>query len=327
MPGQPSAEVQQLSVIVLTGANRASAQQTLEDIAQQTIREKIQLVVVDFAPLDVADLDTRGLRCAYLRHPEFRSLARGKAAGIRASHSGIVAFIENHCRPSPEWAEKVLAAFSGPWTAIGYAFVNGSPDSYRSRAALLADYAPWAYPVNSGECRHMPGNNIAYRKEFLDSLEPDLGRIFGEDFNVHEILLERGGKMYVEAEAIAAHQCFESWIEVFAANFAYVRVLAATRARNQAWRTPKRVVAALAALVLVPPLRFWRLLRTLPGRKGMAARLAASLPVLLPAYYVCAVAESAGYAFGGGDAEERLLYWELDRVRESTASTPAAGVV
>ncbi len=300
---------------MLAGANRANAQRTLRHVAKQTIREQIELVVVDLAPEDVPALDTGRTPGVYLRKPEIKRWAVGKAAGIRAANCGVVAFLEDHCRPAPKWAEKVLAAFSGPWTAVGYAFVNGSPDCYRSRTALMADYAPWAHPVKGGECRHMPGNNMAYRKEFLDSLEPDLERVIGVDFNVQELLLERGGKMYVEPEAIAAHQCYASLKELLAANFVYVRVLAATRVRNHGWGIGMRILAALAAPCLVPPLRLWRLLKMFRGRKGMWGRLAESLPVVLLTYVVCALGESAGYMFGSGGAEERLLYYELNCFR------------
>jgi hypothetical protein len=304
-----------ISVVMLAGANRETAQRTLRHVAKQTIRDQIELVVVDLAPENLPALDTDGMPGVYLRKPEIEKWAVGKAAGIRASSCQIVAFVEDHCRPAPKWAEKVLSAFEGPWTGVGYAFVNGSPDSYRSRSALMADYAPWAHPVKGGECRHMPGNNMAYRKEFLDSLEPELERVIGVDFNVQEILLERGGKMYVEPEAIAAHQCYESTKELMAANFSYVRVLAATRVRNQGWGLGMRILAALAAPPAVPLLRLWRLMNMLRGRKGMWGRLAASLPVVLLTYVVCAVGESTGYLFGSGGAEERLLYYELNCYR------------
>ncbi len=301
-----------ISVVMLAGASRANAQRTLHHVAKQTIRRQIELVVVDLAPEDVPALDTGGMNGVYLRRPDIKRWAIGKATGIRAANCAVVAFLEDHCRPAPKWAEKVLAAFSGPWTGVGYVFVNGSPDNYLSRAALMADYAPWAHPVKGGESRHMPGNNMAYRKQFLDSLEPGLEGIISVDFNVQELLLEQGGRMFVEPEAIAAHQCYSSLFELLAANFINVRVLAATRVRCRDWGIAMRLLAALAAPVIVPPLRIWRLLRMIRGRAGIWSRLAEGLPVVLLTYYSCAIGESVGYLFGAGGAEERLLYYELN---------------
>jgi hypothetical protein len=192
-----------------------------------------------------------------------------------------VAFLEDHCRPMADWAENLLVSFQGPWMAVGYAFLNGSPDSYFSRVSLMADYGLWVHPVRAGEWRLIPGNNVAYRREFMESLEPGMEKVMGVDFNLHEIILERGGKMYLEAKALAAHQCYGQLRTLLASNFVYARVLGATRARNREWGPGMRFLAGCAAPWLVPPLRLFRLLRSFAGREGMWTRLAEALPVVV----------------------------------------------
>jgi hypothetical protein len=73
-----------------------------------------------------------------------------------------------------------------------------------------------------------------------------------------------------------------------------------------------RLIAGLAAPFVVPPLRLWRLLAGFRHRSALWGALAESLPVVLLTYCVCAIGESIGYLFGGGDANERLLYYELN---------------
>lgn len=305
----------QLSAVVIVGTSRANAQRVIRFLCAQTIRERMEIIIVDVAAPSYPPLDLDGLAHKYLAHPGLRSWSQAKLIGARAATSGIVAFIEDHCRPNPDWAEHVLSAFEGPWTAVGYAFLNGSPDNYLSRASLMADYGLWAHPGVSGESKLLPGNNVAYRRSFLDSLGSNADKMMGVDYNLHEIITSRGEKMCVEPKAIASHQCYAELSMLLAANFCYARVLGATRARNRNWSFPMRCFAAVAAPLLVPPLRFLRLLRSLPGRSALIPLFLESIPVVLLTYIVCSWGEATGYFAGMGDAQEQFVQYELDNVR------------
>lgn len=305
----------QLSAVVIVGSSRANAQRVVRFLCAQTIREKMEIIIVDVATSTFPRLDLDGHAHIYLEHPGLCSWSQAKLIGARAATTGIVAFIEDHCRPNPDWAEHVLRAFDGPWTAVGYAFLNGSPDNYLSRASLMADYGLWAHPVVGGESKLLPGNNVAYRKSFLDSLGSDADKMLGVDYNLHEIITSRGEKMCVEPKAIASHQCYAELSMLLAANFCYARVLGATRARNRNWSFPMRCFAAVVAPLLVPPLRFLRLLRSLQGRGSLIPQLLESIPVVLLTYVVCSWGEATGYFLGMGDAQEQFVQYELDNAR------------
>lgn len=304
----------QLSAVVVVGRSRENAQRVLRFLDAQTMREKMEIVVVDVAGEEYPPLAVQEPR-QYLRRAGLRSWSQAKMTGANASRSPIVAFLEDHCRPDSDWAEHVVAAFAGPWTAVGYGFKNGSPDCYLSRASLLADYGLWAHPAPSGESKLLPGNNVAYRKEFLDSLGTGAEQCLGVDYNLHEIILARGERMYLEPKARASHQCYAELSMLLGANFVYARVLGATRAQNRKWGGPMRCFAGLVAPVLVPPLRLVRLLRSMSGRTELLPLLAKSLPVVLITYVVCAVGEACGYILGMGDAQEQFVQYELDNVR------------
>lgn len=305
----------QLSAVVVVGSSRANAQRVLRFLCAQTIREKMEIVVVDVAGSTYPELELDGYAHTYLRHPGLRSWSQAKLIGASSAKTGIVAYIEDHCRPNPDWADHVLRAFDGPWVAVGYSFLNGSPDNYLSRASLMADYGLWVHPGTAGETKLLPGNNVAYRKEFLDSLGPNAERMLGVDYNLHEIIFARGGRMCVEPKAIASHQCYAELGMLLAANFCYARVLGSTRARNHNWSFPMRCFAAVAAPALVPPLRFFRLARSLAGRSELLPLFLESIPVVLLTYAVCAWGEAIGYFAGIGDAQEKFVQYELDNVR------------
>jgi hypothetical protein len=305
----------QLSAVVVVGSSRANAQRVLRFLCAQTIREKMEIVVVDVAPDTYPRLDIDGHAFTYLAHPGLRSWSQAKLIGASAVKTGIVAYIEDHCRPNADWAEHVLRAFDGPWTAVGYAFLNGSPNNYLSRASLMADYGLWAHPGTAGSSKLLPGNNVAYRKAFLDSLGANAEKMLGVDYNLHEIIFSRGEKMCVEPKAIASHQCYAELGMLLAANFCYARVLGATRARNHNWSFPMRCLAAIAAPALVPPLRFFRLTLSLKGRSALVPQFLESIPIVLLTYAVCAWGEATGYFAGIGDAQEKFVQYELDNVR------------
>ncbi len=305
----------QLSAVMVVGASRANAQRVLRFLSAQTIRERMEIIVVDVGAASYPPLDVDAHAHTYLRHPGLRSWSEAKLLGASAAKTPIVAFLEDHCRPNPDWAEHVLRAFDGPWTAVGYGFLNGSPDNYLSRASLMTDYGLWAHPAPPGESKLLPGNNVAYRKEFLDSLGANAERMLGVDYNLHEIILSRGGRMCLEAKALAAHQCYAKLSMLLTANFIYARVLGATRARNRNWSFPMRCFAAAVTPFLVPPLRFFRLLRSLNGRGTLWPQLFASLPVVLLTYVVCSWGEATGYFVGMGDAQEQFVQYELDNAR------------
>jgi hypothetical protein len=300
---------------MIVGASRDNAQRVARFLSAQTIRERIEVIVVDVAPETYPPIVMDQHPATYLRHPGLRSWSKAKAIGSRQAQADLVAFLEDHCRPNPDWAEHVLSAFSGPWTAVGYGFTNGSADNYLSRSSLIADYGLWAHPAPAGESKLLPGNNVAYRKAFLDSLGDQLEQVLGVDYNLHEIILARGERMFLEPRAIAAHQCYADASMLLAANFIYARVLGATRARNRKWMWPMRLFAGLVAPILVPPLRLFRLFASLRGRGGLTRQVLAALPIVVVTYVACALGEATGYLFGIGNAQEQFVQYELDNIR------------
>jgi hypothetical protein len=305
----------QLSAVMLVGASRANAQRVVRFLAAQTIREQMEIIVVDVGAASYPALDVDAHSHTYLRHPGLRSWGQAKLLGAAAAKTPIVAFLEDHCRPNPDWAEHVLRAFDGPWTAVGYGFLNGSPDDYLSRASLMADYGLWAHPAPPGESKLLPGNNVAYRKDFLSSLGADANGVMGVDYNLHEIIMSRGERMFLEPKALAAHQCYAKLSMLLAANFVYARVLGATRASNRNWAFPMRCFAATVTPFLVPLLRLFRLARSLSGRGALLPQVFASLPIVVLTYVVCSWGEATGYLAGMGEAQEQFVQYELDNAR------------
>jgi hypothetical protein len=234
---------------------------------------------------------------------------------VRLARAPVVAFIEDHCHPMPDWAERLIAAHEGPWAVVGYGFTNADSSSYMRRASMLHDYSHWMHPTAAGPAELLPCHNVSYKTavllEFGERLEP----LLTPDFNVQKAIREKGLPAYVESRALAAHENLSGLGEQMRIHFAFARLLAGRRARLESWSALRRLGYGVAVLPGAPAIAAWRLLRSVRGRPWLIGPLLLSLPVQAATRLWAAVGESLGYLAGEGTAERDLQYWELARER------------
>ena len=105
--------------IVVCSYNRAlQLTAALDTLNRQTIRERLEVVVVDDGstpPIEEREVTSRGARL--IRHPVNLGAAAARNTGFSASRAPIVAFTDDDCRPSPEWADALLSAYLDPRVA------------------------------------------------------------------------------------------------------------------------------------------------------------------------------------------------------------------
>ena len=305
----------ELTAVLIAGVCRDRAQRVLTALGRQSVRDRMEIVVVDIAPEDVPRLEpaTDDVDVHYLSRPDIVRWGTARLEAVRAAQTPIVAFIEDHCFPRTDWAEHVLTAHEGPWPAVGYAFVNANPESYSSRAGMLARYGLFTHPVDSGPSRYVSGNNISYKREALLAIGDELESLLDIDFNLQEELRARGGTLYVEAAAIGAHQNYARLSGECQTGRPYCRLLAARRARH--WSAPRKIFYGLLSPLAAPALRFLRLAVSLRSRRTLWGPFLAASPAIVWMYLSDALGESAGYLLGAGDAEAQVLRWELSTER------------
>lgn len=309
-----------LSVVLVAGSQRVRAQRVLDALGAQTVRDRLEVVVVDLAEgarerLAVA----ASLRHTYAVRPDINRWGRARAEGVRLASGPVVAFIEDHCFPQPEWAEILIEAYRGPWDVVGYAFTNANPRSYVSRASMLARYGQFTHPTGRRRASLVSGNNVSYRRPLLVSFGAELEGLLTIDFNLQEILGRRGAPMLVEARALAAHQNYSRFLDDSITGHWYCRLLAARRADTQRWSVARRLIHGVGAPLGSPAIRLARLLRSLPGRQPLWRDVCLGLPLIAGWYLTDALGESLGYLLGPGRAEQEALRWELNEARERDA--------
>jgi hypothetical protein len=299
-----------LSVVLTAGPLRDRAEAVLRELAAQTVAGRIEVVVVDLASRGARRLTgPAGLAITEVPSAD-RSMEAGRAEGVRRARAPIVALIEDHAHPAPDWAAALLDAHAGPWDAVGYGIDVANPDGWVSRGALLTEYGTTTHPARRRRVASLPSYNVSYKRDVLLSFGGQLETLLATELEMRGAFAARGLRMLLEPRAVVAHESIPSLRGIAGANFAYGRRLGAGRARTWGW--VRRAVWALGSPLSAPAVRGFRLTRALGRRRRAWRRVPAALPVLAVAYSAEALGESVGYVGGPGEAVRAQWQWEME---------------
>ena len=306
-----------LSVVLITPDSFETIRRTVKCLTRQTVRERIELVIVEpeAARIDVDEELVAPL--AGVRVVPMASLTPtgpGRAAGIRAASAPVVAFGEEHCFPSATWAEALLAAHREKVAAVGPAMHNANPDSIVSWADFLIGYGPWAAPIVRQDTEFLPGHNSSYKRAVLIEYGTALETLMEAETVLMWDLRGKGHRLLLEPAAHTAHTNFGFWSSWLPVMFLNGRAFADTRSAE--WSLVRRLafVAASPAIPLV------RLARTLGHARRLgrgAPFLARIVPTLTIGLVLDGIGQMAGYAFGAGDTHARLAAYEWHRMKHT----------
>jgi hypothetical protein len=306
--------VPRLSVILATPGKYSTLRKTVSHLRAQTVSRELELVIVSPLPI-MQDLEEDHLKefgsYRVVEIDAFRSIGQANAAGIRQATASIIALAEDHCFPDPQWAEKLIAAHHGPWTAVGPGVRNANPNTAVSWSDLFIGYGPWLTPAPSREADFLPGHNSSYKREVLLEYGDQLESMMEAETLLHWDLREKGHRLYMESSATTAHTNFSLWTSWVPAQFHNGRLFAGVRARGKPllWR----IVFILGA-PLIPGVRLWRIWKNLPCHE-LKAKLWGCLPTLVIGLAINGLGQFIGYALGAGNALERVGRYEVDRFK------------
>ena len=103
-----------VSVVVCTYRRAEKLPACLDALARQTIRERVEVIVVDDGPDDATAAIAARYDVQLVRHAENRGLAAARNTGIEASTAPIVAFTDDDCVPAADWLEALLVPYCEP---------------------------------------------------------------------------------------------------------------------------------------------------------------------------------------------------------------------
>ena len=195
-----------LSVVLVAGSGLPGIARTLRHLRAQTARDRIELIVVAESAhtLDVRALDGDAFAaCRVIEVGPIRQRGDAAAKGIRAATAPIVAMIEDHSYPEPEWAEAFLRAHEGPWTVVGPAVANANPEYVASWVNYALTYGIFAPPLAAGERDLLPWHNSAYKREALAPFSDRLGALLEWEGSLQDEL--RADRSHAVPRAGGAH--------------------------------------------------------------------------------------------------------------------------
>ncbi len=201
-----------MSVVVCTYNRTDRLGATLHALECQTIRDRLEILVVDDGSVPSVD-EGEVVRCGakLVRHPANKGPAAARNTGAAASRAPIVAFTDDDCRPTPEWARLLLSAYRDhDVVAAGGPVVGSSQSRYLERYFVCKQpfgpleatlgrsssliYRFWLYArenivpqTHTGErdAYLLAGANLSCRREFFDALGGFDDRIrSGEDGDI-----------------------------------------------------------------------------------------------------------------------------------------------
>lgn len=316
-----------LSVVVVASDSYRLIRRTVEHLRAQTIQDQIELVVVARAGAlsEVAPEQFDGFwDVQVVEVDSVANIDRAQAPGIRAARADLVALVEDHAYPAPDWAEALVAAYaSGPWSAVGSSIANANPNSTMSWANLLIGYgtAGWVDPIRAGEVDGLPNHNVSYRRDVLLAHDSELEDLLVRGSGFHERLRAEGHRFYL-APARVYHVNPSLPSSVWALRFAAGRLYGAQRAEGERWSAAKRAAYA-AGSPLIPLVRLRRFKRDLFDEGPHGALWKRVAPASLFGFVADAAGQAAGYLAGAGDAPHQLAEFEFHRMRHVTEADRA----
>ncbi len=238
------------------------------------------------------------------------------ARGLLEASAPIVASIEDHAFPEPEWAERLLEVWTEDCVAVGSAIVNANPASGLSWTNQLIAYGQWSERVPEGEADAVALHNGSYRRSALEPLAAELPRLFNRESEVLHRLKAAGGRFRFAPRARIRHVNPSSLGSTGRLRMDAGRLYGAKRASDEGWGWGKRLTYT-ALGPLIPLVRYGRMRRELFAEGVSEARRG---PYVMVGLIFDAAGQMAGYLLGPGGARDRLATFEMDRLRHLNAS-------
>jgi GT2 family glycosyltransferase len=306
----------EISVVVAVGDLRQRGGECLRTLLAQGLGYRMEILLLDRGGPDappVPHADSPHVR--RLPQPPEATFSAMRTAGVAAARAPVVAFVEEHVRVRPGWAEAILAAFRDGWDGVGAAVVPGNPGAGRADAVCLISYGLWYPPFEAGEATMLPGHNASYRTEVLRDLGDELEPLLHVDLELQARLRRQGRRLFMQPEAVIEHLSESSFAQLSRGIHLWYRCYGPLRARRGGWSLLRRALYVVATPLV--PFYFLagfalHLRRSGSPHLGLMLR---NVPGVLRTHLWGAAGQALGLLFGEGDAAARFTDYELHEPR------------
>jgi GT2 family glycosyltransferase len=185
----------------------------------RTIRDTLEgcrtLAYPDYEVIVVNDGSTDATPAIAAEYPEVRLIStenRGLSAarntGWQQARGEIVAYIDDDAYPDPHWLHYLVWRFAtGDWVGVGGPNIAPPHDGPIADGVANAPGGPVQVLVTDVEAEHVPGCNMAFRRDALAAIDGfDVRyRAAGDDVDLCWRLQQRGGRIGFHAGAMDWH--------------------------------------------------------------------------------------------------------------------------
>jgi GT2 family glycosyltransferase len=196
-----------VSVVVCTHNGAATLRDCLEGVAALDYPD-FECIVVDDGSDDHTAAIAEEFDVELIRTPN-EGLASARNRGLSRSTGDYVAYLDDDARPDPHWLRYLAATLLlTPHAAVG------GPNLAPEDGGLIADCVarapggPTHVLISDREAEHVPGCNMAFRRQVLekiDGFDPQF-RVAGDDVDICWRLHERGWTIGFSPAAVVWHR-------------------------------------------------------------------------------------------------------------------------
>ncbi len=195
-----------ISVVICSYNGSRTLRDTLEGM-KRVEYPNFEVIVVndgstDATPAIAAEYDVR------LITTENRGLSGARNTGWQAADGEIVAYIDDDAYPDPHWLQYLVYAFmTSDWVGVGGPNIAPGGDGPIADCVANAPGGPVHVLLSDREAEHIPGCNMAFRREALAAIGgfDARYRAAGDDVDVCWRLQQRGGRIGFHAGAMDWH--------------------------------------------------------------------------------------------------------------------------
>ncbi len=202
----PDVSWPRVSVVVCTYNGSRTIRGCLEGLARLDY-PLYEVIVVDDGSIDgtadiVREYDVRLIRT------ENRGLSNARNTGLHAATGEIIAYIDDDAFPDPHWLKYLAATFATTNHAgVGGPNIPPPNDGPIADCVANAPGGPVHVLLSDREAEHIPGCNMAFRRECLEAIggfDPQF-RVAGDDVDICWQLQQRGWTLGFHPAAVVWH--------------------------------------------------------------------------------------------------------------------------
>jgi O-antigen biosynthesis protein len=196
-----------ISVVVCTHNGNGTLKPCMEGLAQLRY-PNLEVIFVDDGSTDAsAVLHARDYGFTLIQ-TENRGLSSARNTGWQAASGEIVAYLDDDAWPDPDWLTYMAAAFEGGgYGGVGGPNIPPPSDGPIAQCVAHAPGGPIHVLLTDVEAEHIPGCNMAFRRDALDRVggfDPQF-RVAGDDVDLCWRMQEAGYRLGFSPAAMVWH--------------------------------------------------------------------------------------------------------------------------